>query len=358
MADVSDCVMARPIPLRPDPRALVASNVTTVVRVAIAKAMARLDSREDERDILRSRWPNDPTAPLVLRAATNPTTLAANPALSPSLVSDLIATIGPIGAGARLLQAGLQLVFDSAGEVYVPGLEASADKVSFVREGAPIPVHGLTATGALLEPRKLAVIVALSAEMIAGSNAEALVTDALTRATSLAIDAALFDAIAGDDVRPAGLRYGIAASTASASTDPSEAMIEDLSALAAAVSVIGGPIMLIASPERAIAISLRAKRELPFPVLGSQAVASEDVIAIATQGIASATDAVPEISSSRMATVHMDGAPLPIADAASTIAAPTRSLWQTATIGMKLRFGASWALRDARGLAWLTATAW
>jgi len=53
------------------------------------------------------------------------------------------------------------------------GLEAAVDQVSFVQEGAPIPVRGLTAEGAMLEPRKLAVIVTLSAEMIAGSNAEA-----------------------------------------------------------------------------------------------------------------------------------------------------------------------------------------
>ena len=80
---------------------------------------------------------------------------------------------------------------------------------SFVQEGAPIPVHGLTVAGTLLEPRKLAVIVALAAEMLAGSNAEALVTDALTRATGLAIDAALFDLEAADEVRAAGLRRGI-----------------------------------------------------------------------------------------------------------------------------------------------------
>ena len=159
------------------------------------------------------------------------------------------------------------------------------------------------------------MIVALSAEMIAGSNAEPLVTDALTRSVGLAIDAALFDDVAGDDVRPAGLRYGIAASTASAITDPDQALTEDLSTLAGMVSAIGGPITIVASPERAIAISLRAKRELPFPVLGSHAVASEDVIAIATQGLASATDPIPEISSSRMGTVHMDTAPLPIVDA-------------------------------------------
>jgi hypothetical protein len=70
----------------------------------------------------------------------------------------------------------------------------------------------------LLEPRKLAVIVALAAEMLTGSNAEALVTDALTRATGLAIDAALFDFEAADEVRAAGLRHGIAASTASTAT--------------------------------------------------------------------------------------------------------------------------------------------
>ena len=41
----------------------------------------------------------------------------------PTTHADLIGTIGPTGAGARLLQAGLQFVFDSAGEVYVTGLE-------------------------------------------------------------------------------------------------------------------------------------------------------------------------------------------------------------------------------------------
>jgi hypothetical protein len=153
------------------------------------------------------------------------------------------------------------------------------------------------------------------------------------------------------------LRHGVAASTASASTDPGEAMIADLSGLVSTVSVVGGPIMFVTAPERAAAISLRAPRELPFPVLGSPAVAPGDVIAIATQGIASATDAVPEIWSSRSATVHMDDDPAPIATSGAA-AAPTRSLWQSDTIGTKLRFGASWALRDPRGLAWLTTTAW
>jgi hypothetical protein len=348
----------RPIPLRPDPAALVARNVTALSRAVIAKAAARIERRSDDATILRSRWPDDPTAPLILRAASQPATLADNPALARTLIADLIATIGPVGAGARLLQAGLQLVFDSAGEVYVPAFEVSADKVAFVREGAPVPVHSLTTIGALLEPRKLAVIVALTAEMVAGSNAEALVTDALTRSVGLAIDAGLFDDVAGDAVRPAGLRYGIAASAASASTDPDQAMIDDLSALAGAVSAIGGPIMFVASPERAVAISLRARRELPFAVLGSPAVAADDLMAVAGNGLVSAMDAMPEIEASRIATVHMNDTPAPIADAAGVLAVPTRSLWQTDTVAIKLGFGASWALRDPRALAWLTTTAW
>jgi hypothetical protein len=348
----------KPIPLKPDPGALVARNVTALARATIAKAMMRLDPRCDEREHLRTRWPDDATAPLVLRAASQPATLAANPALGHTLIADLIATIGPTGAGARLLQAGLQLVFGSAGEVYVPALEAAANTIGFVAEGAPIAVHGLTATGALLEPRKLAVITALSAEMVAGSNAEALVTDALVRATSLAIDAALFDDVAGDDVRPPGLRYGIAASTASASPDPGDAMIEDMSTLASAVSVIGGPISFITSPQRAFAVALRTQREPPFAILGSPAVTADDLIAVAVSGVVSVVDAAPEIEASRMATIHMNDVPAPIVDGVGTVASPTQSMWQSNLVGIKLRFNASWALRDPRALAWTTVTAW
>jgi hypothetical protein len=348
----------RPIPLRPDPDALATRNVNALVRAAIAKAMVRLDPRCDEREHLRARWPNDPTPPLILRAASQPATLAANPALSHTVVADLIATIGPTGAGARLLQAGLQLVFDSAGAIYVPGLEAASHKVAFVREGGPVPVHGLAATGALLEPRKLAVIVALTAEMLTGGNAEALVTDALTRSIGLALDSALFDSAAADEVRPAGLRHGINTLVASASGDPDEDMIADLATLASAVAPVGGPIMFIASTERTVAMSLRARRELPFTTLGSPGVTAGDLVAVAVDGLASAVDATPEIEASRMGTVHMNDIPARIVDDAGTLAAPTRSLWQSNAVGIKLRFNASWALRDPRALAWLTATGW
>ena len=114
--------MSRPIPLRPDPGALVTRNVTAVARVVIAKAVARTERRSDDTAILRGRWPDDPIAPLVLRAASQPSLLATDTALGQSVVADLIATIGPVSAGARLLQSGLQLVFENNYTIYVPGL--------------------------------------------------------------------------------------------------------------------------------------------------------------------------------------------------------------------------------------------
>jgi hypothetical protein len=51
-------------------------------------------------------------------------------------------------------------------------------------------------------------------------------------------------------VRPAGLRHDIAPLTASAVTNPSEAMIDDMAKLAGAVAVFGDPILFVAAPER------------------------------------------------------------------------------------------------------------
>jgi hypothetical protein len=348
----------RPIPLRPDPTAILTRSVSAVARAVVVMAATKFEGRKDEVAILKQRFPDDPTALLVLRAASHPASLATTAALGHSIVSDLIATIGPVGAGARLLRSGLRLVFDRDAAIHVPGLEASANHISFVREGAPIQVRSLVSNAATLEPRKLAAIITLTAEMLASSNAEALVTDAMVRSVGLALDAALFDAVAGDDVRPAGLRHGIAALSASTNANLDEAMVEDLSALAASVAVIGGEPIFITSPERAVAVVLRARHESSFTVLPSPAVAADDVIAVSGNGLVSAVDAAPEIEVSKIAALHMDTAPVPLADDAGVMASPIRSLWQSDTVGVKIRFNASWALRDARGLAWLTTTAW
>jgi hypothetical protein len=271
------------------------ASVTSLARAIIAKASGKIERRDDIPTILRDRWPDDPTAPLVLRAASTPATLTNTTALGRSIVADLIATIGPVGAGAQLLQSGLRFVFDSAATIYVPALEASASEVSFVQESTPIPVHDLVSTSVALVPRKLATIATLTSEMLASSNAEAFVTAALTQSVGLALDAALFDSAPADAVRPAGLRHGIAAIPASTITDAHAAMLNDMVALAGAVSVIGSPIVFVASPPRAVAMNLWSYNTLPFFVFASPALAANDLIAIAANGLASAVDKMPEI---------------------------------------------------------------
>jgi hypothetical protein len=136
---------------------------------------------------------------------------------------------------------------------------------------------------------------------------------------------------------------------------------ETMVALAGAVSVIGSPIMFVAAPPRAVAMNLWSYDTLPFMVFASPALAANDLIAIAVNGLASAVDAMPEIEASKLATLHLeDSVPLPIGSPGSpnTIAAPARSLWQTDSLGIKIRFNADWVLRDQRALAWTSVTGW
>jgi hypothetical protein len=344
----------RPIPLRADPCALRAETVSAFARAIIVKAHARLENRRDEAGILRALFPDDQSALFVLRAASPPTSTTNASALVRTVVADIIASIGAVGAGARVLQSSLLLSFDDGvGTVSVPGIAISTNKAAFVEEGAPIPVNDLAATAAALLPHKLASIFTLTSEMVSGSNAEALVTDAMLRCVGLALDNVMFDANGADAIRPAGLRHNIAALPPSAAGTSSEAMIEDLAAVTGSVAKVGGPIAVVVAPERAISLSLRLPRDPPFAIYRSPSVDADDVIAIAVGGLAAAVDAVPQVETSRVATLDMESPAVPVLEGA-----PVRSLMQSDTVATKVRFGASWTLRASGAVAWMNAVSW
>jgi hypothetical protein len=344
----------RPIPLRPDPSALRAETVGALARAIIVKAHARLENRRDEASILRLRFPDDPSALLMLRAASSPTTTTSASALVQTVVADIMSSIGAVGAGARLLQSALLLSFDDGvGMVSVPGVALSASKAAFIEEGAPIPINDLAATTAALLPHKLASIFTLTSEMVSGSNAEAIVTDAMLRCVGLALDNVLFDTLGADAVRAAGLRYNIAALPSSTAGTSDEVMVDDLAAVTGSVAKVGGSIAVVMAPERAITLSLRLPRDPPFAIYGSPCVDADDVIAIAVGGLAAAVDSVPQVDTSRVATLDMESPAQPISGGA-----PVRSLLQTDCVATKIRFGASWALRTADACAWTTAQGW
>jgi hypothetical protein len=205
----------------------------------------------------------------------------------------------------------------------------------------------------------LASITVLTEELINASNAEALVRDVLLRSVGLAVDAVLFDAKPANDVRPAGLLNGVAPIAPSTATKKFDAMVEDLSTLAAQLTHVGGRICYIMSPDRAINLRLRAHCALAefraVDALASAAVPSDVVIAVAADALVSVMDSLPDIRSTINATIHMETAPLPISTPGTppTMAAPIRSLWQTNSIGLHLRFDLDWALRTPTAVAWI-----
>jgi hypothetical protein len=349
------------IPLRPDPGAMRRATVRSLSRACIAIARGR-DAGE-AADTMRTRWPDDHFGWSVVRASTAPSDTGTASALVRTLLPQFFEALGPASAGAQLLGEGLQLSFGEAGAISLPALVADPSKVVFVGEGAPIPVQQFAiAAPKVLKPQKLSVIVTLTREMIESSNAEALITDVLTRSTALGLDAMLFDSGAGTTTRPAGLRNGITALSARTAPDATEAMLADITTLVASVGpVTSEPPVLITSWPRAIKANLRAPHTLaPLTVFGSSAVAANDLIAIAPNTLVSANGDGPTFEDVRDATLHLETAPLPIGapGTPNVVAAPTRSLWQTDTVATKLRMNMTWALRDPRGLAWLTASNW
>jgi hypothetical protein len=301
-------------------------------------------------------WPHDRvTHEIVQRAASAPamtTTVGWAAELAQKLIVDTLDALGPVSAAAQLMKDGLVLSWDGAGIISVPGFVADSSDAAWVAEGDPIPVNQMAATAAAINPRKLATIAVLTREMIESSNAEALISDALTRAAGLALDAAFFDSNAASAARPAGIRNGISTLTASTNTDFFSAVAEDIATLLSAVGTVGGPgpYALVGVPGRTVGMSMNFQNVQGLRFYGAPS-AGTALIAIACQALVAALSSDPEIETSKASSLHMSDAPLPVGPAG---AAPHKSMWQTDSIAVKVRWPASWALRDPRGVAWLT----
>lgn len=340
---------SEPVPLRRDPPAPMHAG-NTFLRWLAARVIAKVEGYP-VADVVAQRWPND----LVLRAAVVPamTGVAGWAAeLAHTVVRDALTALGPKSAGAALLQESLVLTFDGAGAISAPGFIASAANAGFVAEGAAIPVRQLAGPAVLLLPHKIAAIAVLTREMVESSNAEQLIGDAMIGSAGAALDAVLFDSTAANAARPAGLRSGIAALTASSNSSSFEAVHEDIVALVNAVAPVAGnaPVAIISSLGRAAIAGVRLGETDRIIFLSSTAVGG-DIIAVAPGALVAALSPEPQIESSKSATLVMDTAP----GAAGTMG-PERSVFQTDSLALKLRWPVTWALRDARGVAWLTPT--
>lgn len=350
-------------PLVPEdilPSRLQAQAVRALVRSVISAA-GTVDRTQSPEQYAKARWGTEVARNVdyVMRAATSPaiTTQSGWAAEIAHVVMMFIASLRPVSAAADLLSRGLQLRFNGAAGISLPTI--SQQPAGFVGESKPIPVVQFTsASGVTLQPRKLALITVLSHELMASSNAEAIVRQCLIEAGVLGLDAALLSASAGTADAPAGLLNGVAALPASSATPPSDAMVSDLAALGGAVARVAGTnICFVMAPEQALAAHLYAPM-LSYPVLASKALPAKTVIALASDALVSAFDPAPMIDVSRDMAAVMSDAPGDIVSAGGVVGAPVASVFQTDKIALRMRLPCAWAVRASNAIAWMSATTW
>jgi hypothetical protein len=328
-------------------------------RMLTAKAVAVVRKSRFE-DVVAELWPSDRELAAVVKAASNPAMIAVPGwamELSHKVTADIVQALGAASSGAQVLGRSLLLMWDGAGAIGVPGFVASAANGGFVADGDPIPVRQFPDSSQTLLPHKLASIAVLTREMIDSSNAEAIVGDTLIRSAGLALDAVLFGNTAATAAAPAGIRNGINALAASGNADAFGAFFEDMSTLLNAVGAVGGngPFFIVSSIGRLASASgrygsLKAEGTDAMIIPVASAAVGADVVVIAPQALAAAISPTPEMESANTGALLMDSVPT----GALGSTGPERSLFQTDSIALKMRWPASWVLRNPAGVAWLT----
>ena len=97
-------------------------------------------------------------------------------------------------------------------------------------------------------------------------------------------------------------------------------------------------------------------------VITSTTVPAGTLIMLDAGDFASVTGDTPMFDVSDVATIHEeDTAPLPIvtgAQGSGVVASPTRSLWQTASIGVRMMLDMNWTMRRTNMVSFVTGVTW
>lgn len=373
-----------------------------LVRLGVCSLVSHV-KRQPIEQVLVQRYRDHEDLAAVTRAVTSPAmtdVVGWAAELVDTAIADFMETLMPVSAYAQLAPKGARFSFDRNGAIKIPrrnpGTNAPGDlRGAFVGEGQPIPVRRGSTASLTLFPYKMGVISTYSREIAAHSTPaiEAVIRQGITEDTAIALDTALLDSnalIAG--VRPAGLMNGVTPTAGAAGGDVA-AVIKDISALVApfvAANAATG-IVILANPSDVVRLGLlvnalgafvfrdeiNSGSLLGFSLIQSTNVPAKTLIAVRAVDFASATGDAPSFDISDTATIHEeDGGypvnqampdpavapgPLPIATGAAgagVVATPVRSLWQTASIGMRMLLDVSWGMRRAGMVHAVNAITW
>lgn len=276
-----------------------------------------------------------------------------------------------------LRERGIGLSFDGNGTVSIPSRTAGGAGGGFVAEGSPIRVGRITTAATTMTPRKLGVIVPFSRELAKRSTPaiEALVRQAITEDTSVILDSALLDATASSTARPAGLLNGVSAAASGFGGGDYAAVVADFKTLLAPFITANAAdnITVIMNPAQGLALDMMAGPDGTgglgewfgavrnrVNIIESTNATAGRLIALRNSDFATALGDAPEFDVSEQATIHMeDTTPLEIVSGTGpTTADPVRSLWQTASIGVRMLMDVSWKMRRSGMVQWIDGTSW
>jgi hypothetical protein len=319
----------------------------SVARALAAIAIGALRA-EDATKIVTRHW-NDATAELITRAAVNPTTTAT--ALAPTLVGPFLRALAPQSAAVQLFDMAVKLDFTGVEQFTIPYPSAVPPPI-FVAEGAPLPMAKAAITNSTVGPtHKILIGSAITNELefYAVNSAVEIIGNIFADQTARNLDRYVFDNVAADAVRPAGLLNGVTPLT----PNGAGSMTKDLAAIAQAIVTAGGNlanIVLIAGSYAATALKLVAGPQFDYPIFGTGQVADKTIIGIDTAAIASGYSGLPAIETTKYGVAHLeDTTPLQIATGAqgsAVLATPLSSPWQMDQLFLRVRMNAAWgALR-------------
>jgi hypothetical protein len=337
------------------------------------------------QEIVEQRFPHSEAVATIVKSAQDPamTTVPAYAgALAKVVYGELVDLLRDAAILPTVIPAANNYQFEGASLLLPVRLGTQLDAAGgFRAEGGPITVKGLTFGSKTLTPKSLATILTATGEMLRRSSVDlaAYFRNAMAKDTARMLDQHFVGNSAPSAIAPAGARYGLAAGDTRASTGATaSAIVTDVKAMLSALTTAGmgdpATTKWLVHPKNAAALAtlftVSGSRQFPetesgrlagYPVVVSTAVPTDIVLLIDFSQYAFAMGS-PEFLPTLVATVHEeDTTPLPISapGAPNTVAAPTRSFFQTESWAIRMVADVDWLkLTDVGPVQELTGVAW
>lgn len=354
-----------------DPAALFFRSAVIIMRAHVEK--------RNPGEIIRADYGGAADLETIVRTATAPA-MTSVAGWAAELVGETTdAFVDLLRPGSIFFSLGMMQFTFGRGKLRIPS-RASGDLAgSFVGEGAPIPVKQLALASVLMQPYKLGVISTFTREldMLSDPAVEPLFRNIMTEDTRETIDVLFMDDTAAvPNVRPAGLQSLAGLNTVASSGTTLANIITDMKAAmqAMADNRMGTRLVWIIPMAQLVSLSLQTNAAGNFmfrdemangtimgiPFLSNVLVPAETVFLVDAAELMAAYSTTPMIDASEQATLHMDNAPAPISTVGTpnAVAAPVRSLWQTASWALRLLWDLTWNQRRPNAVFTITGVQW